>query len=166
MCRDERRLDMVKITTTSPKGTYGLGQKLAALMKGGAVICLEGDLGAGKTLFVQGLAAGLHVQDEVTSPTFSIMNFYEGDVQIVHFDLYRLESVDELEEIGFYEYSEREGGVVVIEWPSKFPDELPENYLLLSIEHGGEENERVINVCSKGGKYDDLLEELKVICEF
>lgn len=155
---------MMTIQTASPQQTYELAKRAAQLIKGGVVFCLKGDLGAGKTLFVQGLADGLQAREEVTSPTFSIMNIYQGKFTIVHFDLYRLESAEELEDIGFYEYSQQEDAVVLIEWPDKFWEELPEDYLLFSIERGKSSEERLIGVASRGGKYDDFMEELRGIC--
>ena len=86
-----------------------VGQKI----REGTVLCLEGDLGVGKTLFVQSLAHTLGVEGEVTSPTFNLMNVYEGICPIYHFDLYRLETEEELEDIGFYEYTEDPEGIVV-----------------------------------------------------
>lgn len=155
---------MLTIKTVSPEQTYALGQNLAKKITAGIVICLEGDLGAGKTLFVQGIAAGLHVQDEVTSPTFSLMNIYQGDYAVYHFDLYRLDSADELENIGFYEYSQMEDDVVIIEWPDKFVEDLPDNYLWIKIERGQVESERLISISAKGYSVHDFFEELRGIC--
>lgn len=155
---------MLTIKTVSPEQTYALGQNLAKKIKAGIVICLEGDLGAGKTLFVQGITAGLNVQDEVTSPTFSLMNIYRGDYTVYHFDLYRLDSADELENIGFYEYSQMEDDVVIIEWPDKFVEDLPDDHLWIKIERGQAENERLICISAKGCSVHDFFEELKGIC--
>ena len=128
--------------------------------------CLEGDLGAGKTLLVQGLGNALHVIDEVTSPTFAIMNVYDGDYTIYHFDLYRLEVEQELEDIGFYEYSETEDAVIIIEWPDRFPDDLPNDYIGLKIDRGRAENERIITISQQGKKNQKFYEELKEFCRF
>ena len=157
---------MLTIKTVSPEQTYALGQKLATKIKAGLVLCLEGDLGAGKTLFVQGIAKELGVIEEVTSPTFSLMNIYEGRYSIYHFDLYRLESSDELENIGFYEYSQREDDVVIIEWPDRFVDDLPEEYVWFTIQRGQAEDERLIEVRLKGDKYSEFYEEMKKLCQF
>ena len=98
---------MFKFKSDAPARTAELARRLAGVLRPGTVICLDGDLGAGKTLFVQNLAASLGVQGEVTSPTFNLMNVYEdGRLPLVHFDLYRLEQEYELDEIGFYDYAE------------------------------------------------------------
>ena len=94
---------MFKFKSDAPARTAELARRLAGVLRPGTVICLDGDLGAGKTLFVQNLAASLGVQGEVTSPTFNLMNLYEdGRLPLVHFDLYRLEQEYELDEIGFF----------------------------------------------------------------
>ncbi len=130
------------IVTYSPEETMALAERLGQAAEKGTVLCLVGDLGAGKTLFTQGFARGLGVKDDVTSPTFALMNQYQGRVPVTHFDLYRLEREEELDEIGFYEFAEPAGGVVLIEWADKFPDALPEPCIRLEIERGEKENER------------------------
>ena len=120
--------------TQSAYETVTLASKVAQRIREGTVVCLEGGLGAGKTLFVQSMARTLGVQGEVTSPTFNLMNIYEGFCPIVHFDLYRLHTEDELEDIGFYEYTDFPEGIVFIEWGEKFPEALPENYVRIEIE--------------------------------
>ena len=112
--------------THSPYETIRLAEKVGKRIREGTVLCLDGELGAGKTLFVQSMARTLGVEGEVTSPTFNLMNIYEGICPIFHFDLYRLNNEEELEDIGFYEYIEVSEGIVVIEWSDKFPDSLPE----------------------------------------
>lgn len=149
--------------TQSPEETFTLGAKLAKLLADGDVICLAGDLGAGKTVFVQGIASSLNVEDNVTSPTFNILNVYEGDVSVYHFDLYRLDHVSQLLDVGFYEYTAGNSGLAIIEWPDKFPDELPDNYLWLAIKPGDEENERLIACKPQGQRYQQLCEELKIL---
>ena len=130
------------IVTHSPEETSALSERLGAVAEEGTVLCLVGDLGAGKTLFTQGFARGLGVTGEVTSPTFALMNQYNGRLPVTHFDLYRLEREDELDDIGFYEYAEDSRGVVLIEWADKFPDALPGPHIRLEIERGETENER------------------------
>ena len=130
------------VVTHSPEETKDLAERLGTAVEAGTVLCLVGDLGAGKTLFTQGFARGLGVTGEVTSPTFALMNQYNGRFPVTHFDLYRLEREEELDEIGFYEYAEDDRGVVLIEWADNFPDALPEPHIRLEIERGKEENER------------------------
>ena len=107
--------------TTSPEATKQLASTLAPYLRAGDVVVLEGDLGAGKTQFVQGVAAGLGIRDQVTSPTFNILLSYpEGSLPLYHFDLYRLEHPDELEDIGYFETIDGDGASFV-EWGEKFP---------------------------------------------
>ena len=130
------------VVTHAPQETAALAERLGAAAESGTVLCLVGDLGAGKTLFTQGFARGLGVTEEVTSPTFALMNEYCGRLPVTHFDLYRLEREEELDEIGFYEFAEPSGGVVLIEWADKFPDALPKPHIRLEIERGDTEDER------------------------
>lgn len=153
---------MFKLYTNSPEQTAKIAEQIARLIKDNLVICLEGDLGAGKTLFTQGFCKALKVKELVTSPTFNLMNVYEGSKRIYHFDLYRLESPEDLEEIGFYEYSDVDDEVVLIEWPDRFFDYMPEDYLHLKIERGKEDCQRVITVSLMGDKYKNIYEELKI----
>lgn len=130
------------VVTHAPQETAALAERLGAAAETGTVLCLVGDLGAGKTLFTQGFARGLGVTEEVTSPTFALMNQYCGRLPVTHFDLYRLEREEELDEIGFYEFAEPSGGVVLIEWADKFPDALPKPHIRLEFERGDTEDER------------------------
>ena len=153
---------MFTCMTNSPEETVHLAELVGQKIREGTVLCLEGDLGAGKTLFVQSLARTLGVEGEVTSPTFNLMNVYEGICRIYHFDLYRLETEEELEDIGFYEYTEEPEGIVVIEWPDKFPESLPEDYVKIVIGRTGEtENSRRFEFSSAGEKNQEFIKELE-----
>ena len=152
---------MFKIYTNSPKQTGLVAQSLVNLIKDDLIICLEGDLGAGKTLFTQNFCKALNVKETVTSPTFNLMNVYEGDKRIYHFDLYRLENEEDLEEIGFYEYSDVDDEVVLIEWPDRFFACMPEDYLHIKIERAENEQSRILTIDIKGNKYTSIYEELK-----
>ncbi len=130
---------MLTVVTSAPEETEKLAKDIADIVYEGLVICLDGDLGAGKTLFIRSLAKALGVSGEVTSPTFNLMNIYDTDrknFKIYHFDLYRLETSEELEEIGFYEYAEEPEGMVVIEWSDKFPEDIPDDILHIEINRG------------------------------
>ena len=117
-------------TTHSAAETEALGERLAARLTGGEVIAYTGDLGAGKTAFTRGLARGLGITDRVTSPTFTIVNEYEGGcLPLFHFDMYRLRSSDELYDIGWEDYLAR-GGVCAVEWSEIVSDALEENELI------------------------------------
>ena len=158
---------MFKFKSDAPARTAELARRLAGVLRPGTVICLNGDLGAGKTLFVQNLAAGLGVQGEVTSPTFNLMNVYEdGRLPLVHFDLYRLEQEYELDEIGFYDYAENPDGLVLIEWAEKFPECLPENHIALQIQRTDVENERVLVFSLAGSALQDVYKEMEKLCQF
>nr|WP_092074608.1 tRNA (adenosine(37)-N6)-threonylcarbamoyltransferase complex ATPase subunit type 1 TsaE [Dendrosporobacter quercicolus]NSL47564.1 tRNA (adenosine(37)-N6)-threonylcarbamoyltransferase complex ATPase subunit type 1 TsaE [Dendrosporobacter quercicolus DSM 1736]SDN05145.1 tRNA threonylcarbamoyladenosine biosynthesis protein TsaE [Dendrosporobacter quercicolus] len=153
---------MLIFKTASPEQTFDFGRQLAQWLKPGFVVCLQGDLGAGKTLLVQGIAAGLGIGDAVTSPTFTILNVYPAEPPVYHFDLYRLEQAEELFDIGFYEYIDA-GGIAVIEWPDKFTAELPDEFLWLELKPGDSTTERLIVAKAEGLKYQSVCEELKNI---
>lgn len=124
-----------KITSLNVEETQRIAAALAKVVVPGAVIALEGDLGAGKTHFTQGLARGLGVGEAVTSPTFNVMSVYDqGRLPLYHFDLYRLEDALELEDIAFYDYVEADG-VSCIEWAAKFPEEIPTQALWILDHH-------------------------------
>lgn len=158
---------MFTCTTNSPEETAHLAELVGQKIREGTVLCLEGDLGVGKTLFVQSLARTLGVEGEVTSPTFNLMNVYEGICPIYHFDLYRLESEEELEDIGFYEYTEDPEGIVVIEWSDKFPQCMPEDYVEVHIEKlEFQEDGRRITFASVGERYQEFIKELESFVYF
>ena len=158
---------MFKFKSDAPARTAELARRLAGVLRPGTVICLDGDLGAGKTLFVQNLAASLGVQGEVTSPTFNLMNLNEdGRLPLVHFDLYRLEQEYELDEIGFYDYVENPDGLVLIEWAEKFPECLPEDHIALQIQRTDVENERVLVFSLAGSALQDVYKEMEKLCQF
>ena len=151
---------MLMFTTTSPEETFALGRLLGQSLKAGDVICLTGDLGAGKTLFTQGIAAGLDINDPVTSPTFAIMNVYSGRQDFYHFDLYRLDHPEDLADIGFDEYVGGQG-VAVIEWPDRFPEQMPREAVFLEICRSESDGERMIRLDARGERYRLLVEEMK-----
>lgn len=122
----------ITLTTQSAEETKRCGAALARALKPGDVIVLSGDLGAGKTQFVQGVARGLGIEDDVTSPTFNILLEYAGCIPLYHFDLYRLDDPEQLEDIDFYGVVEGDGASF-IEWGDRFPDEMPEDRLVLSL---------------------------------
>ena len=133
-------MNTIQYTTYSVEETLALGHSLGRFMKdyeNPICIALDGTLGAGKTHFSQGIAKGFGVTEEVTSPTFALMNTYEVDGSyLYHFDLYRMDLVEELETIGFYEYTEETKSVV--EWASKFVDELPDTTVWIEISVGND----------------------------
>ena len=112
--------------------TEALGEALARTLRPGSVVAFTGDLGAGKTAFVRGLARGLGIGDRVTSPTFTIVNEYEGRLPLFHFDMYRLGDEDELFDIGWEDYLNR-GGVCAVEWSERIAGALPPETVTVTI---------------------------------
>ena len=129
----------------SPKETEQLGEQLGRTLRPGSVVAYRGDLGMGKTAFTRGLARGLGCTCRVTSPTFTIVNEYSGALPLFHFDMYRLDSSDDLFDIGWEDYLSR-GGVCAVEWSERVEDALPDDTLWVSIARGNGENDRIITV--------------------
>ena len=128
--------------TNSPGETEAVGAALARVLKPGSVLAFTGDLGAGKTAFTRGLARGLGAEDRVTSPTYTIVNEYlSGRLPLFHFDMYRLESADDLWDIGWEDYLER-GGVCAVEWSENVAEAM-ENAIFIRIEKTGEDTRRI-----------------------
>ena len=135
--------EMLRIISHSPEETRALGEKLAARLAPGDVVILEGELGAGKSELARGIAKGLGVQETVTSPSFTILNVYEsGRCPLYHFDWYRLESAEELFELGLEEYLGGDG-IAVVEWAEKCPEALPEKTIRIRLEATGDEERRI-----------------------
>ena len=136
----------VEFVTNSKLETEELGARLAARLEPGAVVAFTGDLGAGKTAFTRGLARGLGIPDRVTSPTFTIVNEYEGGrLPLFHFDMYRLASSEELFDIGWEDYLVR-GGVCAVEWSENVSDALEEDVISVEICRGEAESRRIIHI--------------------
>ena len=128
--------------TSSPDETMELGRKIGEGLKGGDVVALVGELGTGKTLFTQGIVQGLGVKGYVKSPSFTIVNKYEGSLPIYHLDLYRLGDVNEIYELGIEEYLYGDG-VCIIEWAEKAYSLLPEKYVLIKFFYTGEKTRKI-----------------------
>ena len=129
----------VSLTSESEEETKLCAQRLAGQLKAGDIVFLQGDLGAGKTTFVKGLAQALKVsQKKVNSPTFVLMNYYKGKMPIYHFDLYRLEKSQEIDTLDFDEYFYGEG-ISLIEWPERLGKHAPKRYYLVEFQHKGEQ---------------------------
>lgn len=144
--------------THSPAETRALGEKLARKLRPGDVLLFWGDLGAGKSEMTRGIARGLGVTETVTSPSFTILNVYEsGRMPLYHFDWYRLQSAEELWEMGMEEYLGGDG-VAVVEWPSQCPEAIPETRLDITIGPLGD-TEREITLVPRGGFRKMDLEE-------
>ena len=136
--------------------TREFAKNLASILKKGDVIVLSGELGAGKTKFVEGILEHFNLQDEISSPTFTIVNEYKNDeINIYHFDLYRLSDIYEFENIGGEEYFNK--GICIFEWGELIEDILPNDYIKIKFERiGNEDNYRKLNRETFGEKYKDI----------
>lgn len=132
--------------THSPAETEALGARLAEALDAGRVVAFTGDLGAGKTAFVSGMARALGVEERVTSPTFTIVNEYEGGrLPLFHFDMYRLGGADELFHIGWEDYLAR-GGICAVEWSENVAEALEPDAVRVSIVRGDGDSDRMITI--------------------
>jgi tRNA threonylcarbamoyladenosine biosynthesis protein TsaE len=147
------RLDL---TTVSPEDTRAMAASLAAVARAGDVLCLWGELGAGKTVFAKGFGAGLGVTDTISSPSFVLMGEYQGRLPLFHIDLYRLGSAADALDGGLLDDREATG-VVLIEWPDRLGDALPGDRLDVRIDGGGDEPRRIAIEASGAahGRYVD-----------
>ena len=144
--------------TYSAEETKELGRKIAQQASPGSVCALIGDLGVGKTVFAQGIAQGLGICEPICSPTFTIVQVYEdGRMPFYHFDVYRLQQPQELEDIGYEDYFYGEG-VTVVEWANMIDDYLPEEYLQITINHHQQGRELALKAI--GRHYEQIVEEL------
>ena len=141
----------MKYISNSYEETQKIAADFAKTLKEGDVLCMYGDLGVGKTAFVQGLAKGLGIDEPITSPTFTIVNEYSGTLPLYHFDVYRIADSDEMYEIGYEEYVYGDG-VSVIEWPQLIDDILPEKRYDIEIakDYDKGENYRTIEIKEVG----------------
>ncbi|MBS4175831.1 tRNA (adenosine(37)-N6)-threonylcarbamoyltransferase complex ATPase subunit type 1 TsaE [Bacillus sp. FJAT-49736] len=143
-------------TSNAPHETITFAERLATLLHENDLILLEGDLGAGKTTFTKGIAAGLGIRRTVSSPTFTIIKEYHGRLPLYHMDVYRIQ--DSYEDLGFDEYFEG-GGVTIVEWSKLIQEQLPPEYLEITIRHQGDQ-QRKFEFRPKGYRYESLCKEL------
>lgn len=156
---------MPLLRTGSQEETARFGEALAPLLEPEDIICLNGDLGAGKTAFARGVARGLGVEGYVTSPTFTLINEYQGRLPLYHMDVYRLEAPGEMEDLGYEEYFYGDG-VTLIEWAEKVPELLPRERLEISFGRAADGSDRrELSLTPIGERYRRLVEELMaVVC--
>ena len=143
--------------THSPKQTQSLGKQLGLLANPGDLILLVGELGSGKTCLAQGIARGLNIQGYVRSPTFVLVNEYQGRIPLYHIDLYRLDGLIAIQELGLEEYVESDG-LCVIEWADKAMPTFPGEHLLINIESRGSKD-RSFQFTAYGHRHQKLLEQ-------
>ncbi len=151
--------EAVTLASASPEETRRLGERLGEQLRAGDVVLLSGELGAGKTVFVQGLARGLGFEGSVSSKSFVLLGEYAGRVKLYHADLYRLERAEEVEELALDEISA--DGVLVVEWPERAGDGvLPEDHVRIEFEVTGEDR-RVLRIAGKGERAVELIARVK-----
>lgn len=124
--------------------TEEIGKSIGRLLKGTEVIALYGGLGMGKTTFVRGLAKGMNIFQDVSSPTFAIVHEYHGEKVLYHFDMYRIKSWEDLYSTGFFDYLDN--GVIVTEWSENIESAIPDNAIKIEISAGDSDNERIIKI--------------------
>jgi tRNA threonylcarbamoyladenosine biosynthesis protein TsaE len=151
---------MLRFITESAEETSNIGEQLGRLLIKGNIICLSGDLGAGKTAFTKGIAKGLGVEDYVTSPTYTIINEYQGRLPLYHFDVYRLNDVEEMYELGYEEYFFGDG-IVVLEWADIVRDIIPGDRLWITILNTKGDDSREIIMEPTGEVYDEIVKGIE-----
>ena len=130
-------MELHHLRLSSPNDTLTLGNRIGALLQGGEIIALIGDLGVGKTLFTRGVVSGAGIfSDQVSSPTFTFIQEYKGPISIIHVDLYRIEHPEELYSLGLEEYFSPQS-VMIIEWADRAMAQLPQDFLSLTLTHTG-----------------------------
>ena len=160
------RRPALDVISHSPEQTRQIGVCLGRLARAGDVFLLSGQVGSGKTTFVQGIARGLGVSNYVQSPTFALANEHTGrtsegdDVVLYHLDFYRLEGAEDLESFGYEEYLDAPDGVVAVEWPDRLALDLPQDYLAVIFDHLAETKRR-IRLQVHGERYQELATALR-----
>lgn len=150
---------MKKIICRNIDETKKIGCKLGSLLQKGDIVCLTGDLGAGKTTLTKSIALGLDVKEDVTSPTFTIINEYDGRLPVYHFDVYRIMDIDEMYDIGYEEYFYG-NGVCIVEWASQIKELIPNEHLWIEIKLGSDINNREFYIEGTTEHYKSIIEEL------
>ncbi len=150
----------LELSTGSEEETRQLGERLGRSLRTGDVVLLSGDLGTGKTCLTQGIGRGLGCTAPVTSPSFVLMNEYAGRETLFHVDLYRIEDVEDLDELGLWDYAER--GVLVIEWPERGAELLPGDGLVIELRYGDIDRQRRLRFLPRGSRGSELVDSLGV----
>lgn len=136
---------MQQIVSHNEEETKKIGNRIGDILKKGDIVCLKGDLGAGKTTLSKSIADALGVDEPVTSPTYTLIHEYQGRIPLYHFDVYRISEPDEMFDLGFDEYLFGEG-VCIIEWADKIETLLPETCIWITIKNGENFNERIMEI--------------------
>lgn len=143
---------MKVFSSQSEKDTLEIAADFAGQLRGGDVVAFTGGMGMGKTVFVRGCVSALGIDAYVSSPTFSIVNDYGGDINVYHFDMYRVESWDSLYSTGFFDYM-NENSILFVEWSENIENVLPENTIYVNFNRGEEDCERKIEICGGNGRW-------------
>lgn len=133
---------MLRVITHSAQETIDFAKTIGEKLRGGDIIAYQGGLGAGKTTFTRGLAIGMGLPDDVTSPTFALVNEYRGKTNLYHFDMYRIMSSESLETTGFYDYM-NDDNVLAVEWSENIEDALPDNTIIITLERIDDETRKI-----------------------
>lgn len=155
--------NVVDLISNSSGQTRRFGYRLGLLLQPGDIVCLEGDLGTGKTCFVQGIGQALGVRGAITSPTFTLVSEYRGPHQtmpLFHIDVYRLEDAEEIDGLGLWDYL-FDDGVCAIEWADQIRDHLPEEAVWITLRHYLDDSRRGLILEGHGERYESLLREFK-----
>jgi len=148
-----------EMTTAGEEETRDVGESLGKLLRQGDIVLLSGDLGTGKTCLTQGIGRGLACGSPVNSPSFVLMNEYAGRETLFHVDLYRIEDVEELDDLGLWDYAER--GVLVIEWPERGAELLPGDGLVIELRYGDIDRQRRLRFLPRGARGEELVRALQ-----
>lgn len=150
---------MISLICHNEAATISFGEKLASLLSPGDFICLDGDLGAGKTFLSKSIIHALGVTDYVTSPSYTIVNEYEGKYPIYHFDVYRIDDIDEMYEIGYEEYFYAEG-ICLVEWANMISELVPPSHYQIRLRMGEDFTSRIIEITGSTTELEKKLEAL------
>lgn len=150
--------DSLELATAGEEETRSVGERLGRVLRKGDVVLLSGDLGTGKTCLTQGIGRGLNCQVPVNSPSFVLMNEYGGRETLYHVDLYRIEDVEELDDLGLWDYAER--GVLVIEWPERGAELIPGDGLVVELRYGDIDRQRRMRFLPRGPRGEELVRSL------
>jgi tRNA threonylcarbamoyladenosine biosynthesis protein TsaE len=148
-------MDGLELTSGSEEETRAIGARLGKSLRRGDVLLLSGDLGTGKTCLTQGIGRGLDCESNVNSPSFVLMNEYEGRERLFHADLYRIEDVEDLDELGLWDYADR--GVLVIEWPERGAELLPGDGVVVELRYGDFERQRRLKFEARGPRGAEIV---------
>ena len=148
----------LELSTTGEEQTRSIGERLGRALRRGDIVLLSGDLGTGKTCLTQGIGRGLQCRGPVNSPSFVLMNEYEGREKLFHVDLYRVEDIEELDELGLWDYADQ--GVLVIEWPERGAELLPGDGLVIELRYGDIDHQRRFRFLPRGPRGAELVRSL------